>query len=459
MAPAMDERPRALRPLDAGQAVVAVIAVALQERSAKALEKLFGISAAASRRITEQDDRRTGAAMPPVIGGDRPEEARLRPAPPGIEHRRGGFVHEQAIGLGEMQAHVVGDRLQMEAGPAGPVAKRRPIKPDALPGVDVRLPVERQMVAEFGDDDLGDQAFRRQAAGHHMFRRVCLHDRTRATPAGVFRPPGDKHAQLRRDHVEALRDIFADLRHRAAAARAKGAFRLDHALHPRQVRGQMAAIAVAGRGASSGFAADGGFGLFLRGVEKSLRDLDVFERQIELVGTQLLRPGTELLVPEIADDRLEPAARLLRNHQCRLMLGERGLRLRQERLQPLILFRQGGNVQSYTCQRVTPYWRATSATRAPGNRLSATIRAFSAGERRRRPDGPSITSSRPANPSFGTPKWASILPSLSMQSPPVQTETSSHDRIKLGTRGSGERLPFTEAHPSALHHRRSLLSV
>src|SRR5919106_972771 len=284
MAPAMDERPRALRPLDTGQAVVAVIAVALQECSAEALEELFGVAAAASRPIAEQDERGTGAAIPPVIGGDRPEEALLRIAPPGIKHRRSGLVHEQATGLREMLAHMVGNRLEMEAGTASPIAEGGPVEPDALPGVDLRLAVERKMITELGDDDLGDEAFRRQSAGHHMFGRMRLHNRARAAPTGIFRPPGNKHPQLRRDHVEALRDVLTDLRHLTAAARAKDALRLDHAFHAWEMRGQLTAIAVAGRSAAGGFALDDGLGLLLRGIKNALRDLHVFERQIVLIG-------------------------------------------------------------------------------------------------------------------------------------------------------------------------------
>lgn len=144
MAPAVDECPWPLRPLHAGEPVVAVIAVALQEAPAEALQEVFGIGAAAPRRIAEQHDRRTGAAMAPVIGGDRPEEALLRLPAPGIEHRSGGLVHEQAVGRGQMLAHVPGDRLQMEAGAAGPVAQGGPVEPDPLPGEDLGLPVERQ---------------------------------------------------------------------------------------------------------------------------------------------------------------------------------------------------------------------------------------------------------------------------------------------------------------------------
>lgn len=46
---------------------------------------------------------------------------------------------------------------------------------------------------------------------------------------------------------------------------------------------------------------------------------------------------------------------------------------------------------------------------APGSRLSVTIRALSASERTRRPDGPSRTSSRLTDPADGPSKWTSFL--------------------------------------------------
>src|SRR3546814_1626148 len=49
MAPAMHERPWSLRPLDAGEPIIAVIAVALQELSPKALQELFAIDRKSTR--------------------------------------------------------------------------------------------------------------------------------------------------------------------------------------------------------------------------------------------------------------------------------------------------------------------------------------------------------------------------------------------------------------------------
>src|SRR3546814_12655073 len=78
MAPAVHQRPRSLGPLHAGEPVVTVIAVALQEAPPEAVEERLGMDATASRRISEQHDRRAGAAMAPVIGDDGPEVSPLR---------------------------------------------------------------------------------------------------------------------------------------------------------------------------------------------------------------------------------------------------------------------------------------------------------------------------------------------------------------------------------------------
>src|SRR5690606_22235938 len=128
MAPAMDEQPRSLRPFQACQPVIALIGVNLQELSAEAVKEAFGMVAAAPRRIVEQHDGRASATMAAVIGSDRPEEALLDLAASGIEHRRGGFVHEQAIRASQMPAHMLDDRLEIKAGPASPVAQCRAIQ-------------------------------------------------------------------------------------------------------------------------------------------------------------------------------------------------------------------------------------------------------------------------------------------------------------------------------------------
>ena len=86
--------------------------------------------------------------------------------------------------------------------------------------------------------------------------------------------------------------------------------------------------------------------------------------------------------------------------------------------------------------------RATSATVTPGIMLSAAIRARSAFVRRRRPLGPSITSSRETPTPIEPSKWTPILPSLSKSN-----TSAAHVRagcwlqVKNGRRGSASRLP------------------
>lgn len=136
------------------------------------------------------------------------------------------------------------------------------------------------MVAELGDDHLGDRSFRRQAARHDTLRRKRLHDGARAATADVFRAARHQHPPLRRDYIELLADILSDLRHRAAAAaRTERARGLDDPLHPRQMRRQAPTIAMARPIRSAARSTlDDHRRLVLRRVEHALRDLHVFQR-------------------------------------------------------------------------------------------------------------------------------------------------------------------------------------
>lgn len=94
--------------------------------------------------------------MAAIIGYDRPEIAALGAFQARFQHRRAGFIHEDAMGAAQMGAHVVDDRHEVETGPADPVAERAAIQVDPLSLEDFSLPVERQVIAEFRNDDPGD---------------------------------------------------------------------------------------------------------------------------------------------------------------------------------------------------------------------------------------------------------------------------------------------------------------
>jgi hypothetical protein len=74
--------------------------------------------------------------------------------------------------------------------------------------------------------------------------------------------------------------------------------------------------------------------------------------------------------------------------------------------------------------------------------LSAAIRARSAFVRRRRPLGPSITSSRETPTPIEPSKWTPILPSLSKSKTSVtRIRAKCPGQLKNGRRGSASRLP------------------
>ncbi|MGF6862879.1 hypothetical protein ABIE69_003470 [Rhodobacteraceae bacterium MBR-64] len=223
-----------------------------------------------------------------------------------------------------MSLHVMDDRHQVEARAADPVAQCATIEMDALPLEDLGLPIERQMITEFRDDDPGDEEFRGQTAGHDMFRRMRLRHGLRAAAAGIFRAPRDQHPELGRNHVEPLRDVFPDLRHLATAAGAERAGGLDHPFDPGQMRRQMPAVALWLAGCFPTRPLHCRFGLLLSGLEHALRKFGIFQGEVELAGRELFGALAELLALRCVQDILQPPIGLLRLGQRRLDLGEAG---------------------------------------------------------------------------------------------------------------------------------------
>jgi hypothetical protein len=101
-------------------------------------------------------------------------------------------------------------RAQMEGRMPHPVRERRPVEMDALAGVDLCLPVERQMIGIFGHQNLGDSGLGRQTTLDQPRRSRRLHDAILASPASIFGPPGNKDPELRRHHVQPLALVLAD---------------------------------------------------------------------------------------------------------------------------------------------------------------------------------------------------------------------------------------------------------
>ena len=179
-------------------------------------------------------------------------------------------------------------RPQQEGGAADPVGQGRAIEVDALPGVDLGLAIERQMIGVFGDQHLGDRRLGRQAALDQPRRRRRLHHHVLASPAGVFGPAHDQHPELRRHDVEPLADVLADPMQRVAAARAGVVVDIDHHLDARQMCRQRSAVHAALGGAACALGRIGRVGLGLAAC-RDLLDLFEPEQQSDLPAAS--RPG------------------------------------------------------------------------------------------------------------------------------------------------------------------------
>ena len=132
---------------------------------------------------------------------------------------------------------------------ADPVGERRAVEVDPLAGIDLGLPVERKVVGVLGDDDLGDQGLRRQAAFDQPGRGWRLHHRAGAGPAGILGPADYQDPELGRHHIEPFGDVLTDPVHLTGTARAGRVGDVDHRLDPWQVRGQGPAVDPAARAA------------------------------------------------------------------------------------------------------------------------------------------------------------------------------------------------------------------
>lgn len=197
-------------------------------------------------------------------------------------------------------------RLEFCGCDADPVAQCRAIDDEPIACEDLRLPIERHMVGVFRHDHIGDERFGRDAAFDQARRRRRLDHtsdsvgaRLLAMPAGVFQPPRYEHAQLRRNLVEPLGALFADLMQLAATARARLRIWLDDDLLARQMRRQMAAI---GTVSLDCLTLDDGIGGLSLGVLDREADLHILKREIELVFADLLGRAAKVRAAQDAEN-------------------------------------------------------------------------------------------------------------------------------------------------------------
>lgn len=101
-------------------------------------------------------------------------------------------------------------RTQVSGGAADPIGERGAIEIDSLPGVDLRLTIERKVIGIFGHQHLGNRRLGRKTTLDQSGRRRSLNHNILAGAAGIFGPTHDDHTQLRRHDVEPLAHVLAD---------------------------------------------------------------------------------------------------------------------------------------------------------------------------------------------------------------------------------------------------------
>lgn len=187
-----------------------------------------------------------------------------------------------------------------------------------MPGKDLRLAIQRQMVGVACHQHRGDQRLGRDAALDQPRRRRCLHHGACAGPAGELRTFGHDHPKLRRDHIQPLRGVLADHRHRRPAARARGVLGRQRHLDPRQVCRQCAS---AGTPLCGIVLAQLGIPLLRLGICLGDRLLDRLEAQLQLFLRQTLRARAKMHPSELQQQMTQP-----------VILCQQGVALRDRRI-------------------------------------------------------------------------------------------------------------------------------
>lgn len=98
--------------------------------------------------------RRIASASRSIIAGVDPKPAGPGAATARIEHRHRRVVGEQCLSGADVLGETGLQRLQPPDGAANPIGEGRAIELDTLPGEDLALPVERKVIAVFGDQDM-----------------------------------------------------------------------------------------------------------------------------------------------------------------------------------------------------------------------------------------------------------------------------------------------------------------
>ena len=188
-----DDVASGLQPLEPGVAIDV-------EDSRELLQMRRRTLALAIRRKHKDGCRRSGSAPRSLVTRVHPKPSSLGAAATGIEHRDRRIVGKQMIRRKDIRAELFVQSVEPPACTANPSGQRRAIELNTVTREDLRLPVQRRVVAIFADQDLGEQRWRRQPTCDRALRRRRLTHRS-AGAAAVFGAADANDAELRRHPI------------------------------------------------------------------------------------------------------------------------------------------------------------------------------------------------------------------------------------------------------------------
>ncbi len=131
----------------------------------------------------------------------------------------------QLLGVEHIATQDFGHRLKQRCNFAYPASKNRTIQLDAFPCKDLRLAIQRRVVAKLRRDYVRQQAWPSKSAIEHSLRRRSLYH-AGTLPAAHLRTHMTDDVEAPRHVLQHLRGVFVQLAQLTATAGALGKGRL-----------------------------------------------------------------------------------------------------------------------------------------------------------------------------------------------------------------------------------------
>jgi hypothetical protein len=289
---------------------------------------LLRMFALAIGRVSKPDRRSRRVSCWAIVTNVGPQPTGLGLAHARSKHRHRRIVGVQLATIENVAPQSFDQRCEQVTRSTDPVGQRRALQFHTLPGVDLRLTVEREVVSVLRDENMRQQTWSRQSAlnGARWCRR--LHNPLAARAAQLGTHLAD-HLELGRHILQHLGNIFPEQPQRAPATRTDtlGRFipiglpgQVDRKGTPRRFRPYKKV-----RFLSTGCRLSLSRCCCLRPFR-----LEIFQTKLQLLDLpgDLLRAAAELHAPQLGQQQLEvldlgfPRQQTLVNGQALIVFGE-----------------------------------------------------------------------------------------------------------------------------------------